>query len=102
MTNGGTHDRADPSPYAESQFSEFKPVGVGIAIWVVLLVLAVVFRHDLDADGHAWWVWTALAGVVEGLFGFAYLQRRAARAKRYTTANAPEVTSPGPRTPDRS
>jgi O-antigen/teichoic acid export membrane protein len=80
------------------EWSEFKPVAVGIGIWVVLFVLAVVFRHDLQTDGHSWWVWTALAGIVEGLFGYLYLLRRRARMDARAAA---EVTGREYRTPGR-
>jgi O-antigen/teichoic acid export membrane protein len=86
-----------------AEYSEFKPVAVGLGIWAVLLVLALVFRDDLDADGHSWWMWTALAGLVEGIFGYGYLMRRRARMNARTmTGNAPSVTDQDDRTPDRS
>ena len=35
-----------------------------------------VVRHgQLEADGHGWWVWTCLAGVILGILGYSYLQR---------------------------
>jgi Protein of unknown function (DUF2530) len=83
------------------EYSEFKPVAVGIAIWALLLVGGVVFRDDLTAAGHHWWIWVAVAGVVEGGLGYAYLLRRAAR--RPPDTDSPEPPSPpgppGPPTP---
>lgn len=48
-------------------------VVVGIAVWLVALVVGLVFRRD-DTD----WLWTCLAGTVLGLLGFV-LARRARR-----------------------
>jgi O-antigen/teichoic acid export membrane protein len=98
----GTRERDLPGD-DPAEYSEFKPVAVGVAIWAVLLVLALVFHDDLVADGHGWWMWTALAGLVEGLFGYAYLMRRRARMNARTmTGNAPSVTEQDDRTPGRS
>ncbi|MFI7585634.1 DUF2530 domain-containing protein [Spongisporangium articulatum] len=47
------------------------PVAVGTLIWLVLLVVTFLDRENLRHDGHGWWVWTCLAGVVLGVVGFA-------------------------------
>ncbi len=49
---------------------------VGCAVWAVLLVLGLVNRRTLEAEGHGWWVWTCVAGLVLGLVGLAWLQVR--------------------------
>lgn len=102
MGKDGTRERELPGADS-AEYSEFKPVAFGLGIWAVLLVLAVVFRGDLEADGHGWWLWTALAGLVEGFFGYGYLMRRRARMNaRTTTGNAPSITDQDDRTPGRS
>lgn len=40
--------------------------------WVVALVVLLVVRNQLPAD-QRWWVWTCVAGVVQGVFGFWYV-----------------------------
>ena len=82
--------RGRPDPPDTSDYSEFRPVLAGIAVWVLLLVLALVFRHDLETDGHGWWVWTAFAGIVEGGMGYLYLLRRAARIRARNAAGQVE------------
>ena len=47
----------------------------GIAVWVVLGVLALVFQDRLEADGRGWWVWTPPVGVLLGLLGLRYVGR---------------------------
>ncbi len=52
------------------------------AAWAVALVVVLLLRHHLPADGH-WWIWTCAAGFGMGLFGLAYvphLKRSRARA----------------------
>ena len=47
--------------------------------WAVLLVLGLLNRRTLEAEGHGWWVWTCVAGLVLGLVGLAWLQVRQRR-----------------------
>jgi membrane protein DedA with SNARE-associated domain len=51
---------------------------VGIAVWVIAFVLlATVFRHDLQRHHTTWWLWTCPCGIVLGLYGLrAALRRR--------------------------
>jgi len=52
---------------------------VGIVTWAVVWVVSLMFRARLAADGHGWWTWTPLAGIVLGLMGLAYVNRRSPR-----------------------
>ena len=65
--------RPDPPPL---QTDDRRTVLVGTAVWAVLLVLAVVFRDRLDQDGHGWWLWTPVAGLILGLYGLRYVSRK--------------------------
>lgn len=59
-----------------------RTVGIGVALWTVTgLVLLLVYRDDLEADGNQWWLWTCLAGVGIGLLGWAYCRRRRERTR---------------------
>jgi len=66
--------RPDPPPLVTDDRT---PVLIGIAVWAVLLVPAVLFRGRLQDAGHGWWVWTPVAGIVLGCMGLWYLRRHA-------------------------
>ena len=54
-------------------------VTIGTAVWAGLLVIALIARDWLEANGRGDWVWIAAAGTVLGLLGIRYTKRRAAR-----------------------
>jgi hypothetical protein len=64
--------RPDPPPLATN---DRVPVLVGIGLWLVALVVALVMHDRLAADDHTWWIWTAAAGAALGLAGLVYLRR---------------------------
>ena len=51
--------RPDPAPVTTDDRKAFV---VGVALWVVGLVLVLVFLPTLNADGRGWWLWTCGAG----------------------------------------
>jgi hypothetical protein len=65
--------RPDPPPL---ETDDRPVVWVGVAVWALLLVLALIFHDRLVRDGHGWWVWTPVTGIVLGLFGLRYISRR--------------------------
>jgi hypothetical protein len=65
--------RPDPEPLATD---ERAVVRVVIAGWVLLLILALVFRSELDEQGRGWWVWTPVVAIALGLYGFLWLGKR--------------------------
>ena len=71
--------RPDPAP---ARADARKAVVAGTAAWLVLLVLTLVFREQLDAVGLGWLVWAAVTGVVLGVLGLVavlVIRRRIAR-----------------------
>ncbi|WEO76591.1 DUF2530 domain-containing protein [Cryobacterium sp. SO2] len=67
--------RPDPLP---ARANAQKAVAAGSAGWLVALVLAVVFRAELQAAGLGWWLWCAFIGLGLGLAAllFVLLRRR--------------------------
>lgn len=60
--------------------------------WVIALVALLVIRTDLR-PGERWWVWVAVVGAGQGLFGLVYLpylkrsRQRAARRRKARNSN---------------
>jgi hypothetical protein len=49
----------------------------GLVLWVIAFVLlATVFRHDLQRHHATWWLWSCPFGVVLGLYGLRTALRR--------------------------
>ena len=70
----------DPPPPLEA--NDQLVTGVITAGWAVTLVVLLIVRGYIP-PGQRWWIWTALAGLVMGLFGLwyvPYLKRARARA----------------------
>lgn len=56
---------------------EITVVAVGMAIWAIaLVVLAVIFRHNLQRHHATWWLWACGLGLVLGLYGLRFAKRR--------------------------
>jgi len=70
----------EPTSVSPLQTNDRLPVLVGSAVWVVLLVLALMMREELTQTGRGWWAWTCAAGLALGLAGLAYLQARQSRS----------------------
>jgi hypothetical protein len=71
--------RPDPAP---ARADARKAVVAGTVAWLVLLVLSLVFRQQLDGVGLGWLVWAGVTGVVLGLLGLVavlVIRRRVAR-----------------------
>jgi hypothetical protein len=71
--------RPDPAP---ARADARKAVVAGTAAWLVLLVLSLVLREQLDAVGLGWLVWAAVTGCgarLLGLVAVLVIRRRIAR-----------------------
>ena len=77
-----------PPEFSPPEFSETAPVAIGTGIWALLFVIGLVIRPSLVDSGRGWWIWSAAAGVVLGLFGYWFMLRR--RAHRPAGAARPE------------
>lgn len=56
------------------QIDVLRVLEIGIALWVVALVLTLVIPA-LHQDGRDWWPWTCVAGAGLGAIGWAYIKR---------------------------
>ncbi|ARQ70121.1 DUF2530 domain-containing protein [Streptomyces marincola] len=54
----------------------------GTVVWAVLFVAQAPFWGWYADRGHAWWLWTCLAGTGLGLFGLWFVRRREAALAR--------------------
>ena len=53
-----------------------RTVGIGSAFWIIGFVALLPFYGRLAENGHAWWVWTCMAGAGLGLVGLEYCRRQ--------------------------
>jgi hypothetical protein len=65
--------RPDPPPLPTQ---DRITVLVGIAVWAVLWVVALVARGWLADTGRDWWIWTPPAAIVLGVLGLRYVRSR--------------------------
>jgi Protein of unknown function (DUF2530) len=68
------HATSGPPPLEPLHVNVARLVLIGTAVWAVVLVLTLVVP-GLHSGGRSWWPWTAVAGLVLGLAGLAYLHR---------------------------
>ena len=78
----------DPSPAPSAAPEQIEPlhvpmlriIEVGLAAWVVALVVTLVVPalHEGDRD---WWPWACVAGFVLGGIGWAYVRRGRGNAR---------------------
>jgi hypothetical protein len=63
-----------PSPPPPLEANDRLVLGVITAGWLIALIVLVIIYGSLPA-GARWWVWTCVAGVAMGVFGFWYVPR---------------------------
>jgi hypothetical protein len=62
-----------------------RAVEIGTILWLVAFVGMLPFYGRLKEDGHAWWLWTCLAGFGLGALGVEYCRRRRSRRRAATS-----------------
>jgi Protein of unknown function (DUF2530) len=72
---------------------DVRVVALGIALWLVALLLALVFHARLADHDNGDWAWIALAGVFLGFVGLRYVRRRQ-RALREVAAQPSDPADP--------
>lgn len=71
------HDAPEPL-----EADDVKTVIVGTVIWFALFLVQLPFYGWYADHGHAWWIWTCLAGAALGLIGLKYVRNRRAALQR--------------------
>ncbi|MCM2420000.1 DUF2530 domain-containing protein [Streptomyces sp. RKAG293] len=72
-----THETPEPL-----EANDIATVLVGTVVWFVLFIGQLPFYGWYADHGHAWWIWTCLAGTLLGLFGLWYVRGRNAALQR--------------------
>lgn len=67
--------RAEPPQIAPLDVDGVRTVTIGTALWLVAFLALLPFYGRLSDDGHAWWLWTCLAGCGLGAFGIEWCRR---------------------------
>ena len=61
--------RPDPAPV---KTDDRKAFFVGTVLWVAALAVFIVLLPTLSEQGHTWWLWTCVAGLVIGVIGLGW------------------------------
>jgi hypothetical protein len=76
----------------------FRTVQVGTALWAIALLGLLPFYTRLKAADLDWMIWTCVAGIGLGLWGYDYCKRRKTRRVAKTLGESdPQATPPGGR-----
>jgi uncharacterized membrane protein len=78
--------RPDPPPL---ETHDVRVVALGTGAWAVGLVVLVVLRATGAAAVQDWWIVMCVAGIVLGLIGVRYVQRRRAAIARDAALGRP-------------
>lgn len=65
--------RPDPPPL---EIDESKVIAVGSAAWVLALVVMLICYGKLEDNDREWWIWTAVAGLGLGCWGWVLVRKR--------------------------
>jgi len=91
---------ARPSPPPPLEANDQLVTGVVTAGWAVALVVLLIIRDSLRAD-ERWWIWTCVAGLALGLFGYWYLPRlKRARIRSAQAHGSPGTPEPPAQVPE--
>jgi hypothetical protein len=72
----------EPRRVAPLDVDAVRTVQVGTVLWALALTASLIMKNRLVDDGHGWWIWTCVAGLVLGLIGLVITTRRRARLAR--------------------
>src|SRR5664280_445857 len=75
VANMAAPRRPDPAPL---ETDDVRVVAIGTALWAVAFFVLLAVRARLAAHHTSWWLATCAVGVILGLAGVRYCQRRRA------------------------
>jgi hypothetical protein len=81
-----THETPEPL-----EANDIATVMVGTIVWFVLFLGQLPFYSWYADHGHAWWIWTCLAGAGLGLIGLVYVRARRDALRREAEAARDEI-----------
>lgn len=67
--------RPDPEPL---EIDDAKVIAVGTTLWFIAWVVLISFHGKLEDHGNEWWIWTAVAGLGLGIWGYLLVRKRIA------------------------
>ena len=79
VANMAAPRRPDPAPL---ETDDVRVVAIGTALWAVAFFVLLAVRARLAAHHTSWWLATCAVGVILGLAGVRYCQRRRAAISR--------------------
>jgi hypothetical protein len=85
LSDWTTPERGAPEPL---EADDVATVTVGTIVWFVLFLVQVPFYGWYADHGHAWWIWTCLAGAGLGLIGLWYVRGRRDALRRAAQGEA--------------
>lgn len=88
--NADSLNESDQSQVGEPQKKELTPlevngitaVTIGTVVWLVVTLVMVLMRDQLESAGRGNWINIGIAGIILGLLGIRYTKRRVARIQR--------------------
>jgi hypothetical protein len=78
--------RPDPEPL---EVDEALVIAVGTVAWFVAWVGLLAFHGKLEDHGNEWWIWTAVAGLGLGMWGWLLVRKRMAARNAARSGEVP-------------
>jgi hypothetical protein len=71
--------RPDPEPL---EVDAARVIAVGTVAWFIAWAVLLALHGTLSDHGNEWWIWTAVAGLALGMWGWLLVRKRAHDAVR--------------------
>jgi hypothetical protein len=60
------------------EIDDSRVIAVGTGMWFVAWLVLLLFHRRLEHHGNEWWIWTAVAGLGLGMWGWLLVRKRIA------------------------